>query len=478
MTPSTSRKILEDRNVSPTPRRSKIPSGDDETTSLLLDFTEQFQAIAASSVRRSHKASPIKSQTEPNLLSYISSQRSPAKGGPRTPAKSSKNANILNLLDFELPPPATPRSIPTITVREMESMKSNYLSQISQLTASLSGKEATITSLTSAVTDAERRVGEAQEALRDERSAREHIEQEKLVWERKGHEVEGVLRSIKKEIMDSEKEREELLRKLEAAEKRAEDAEARVADAQAKTLEAETKLVDASVMITADETEAPNSPRYTAEQVQKQIDEKVETLCRELHLVYKKKHETKVSALKKSYEAKAEKRLAELTRKVSDLEKRNEELQIGRDATFSGVLPADLPSAEVAANIKQLGEQKALLETQKSELESQKAKLAGLIEEMRIVREDHTLLLQELEKERVEKGELVAAAEQMLALQADFAAAQPEAVEDFRKSVGVGARPSGLRAPESRLARPGVGFSVPGKSRMMSNIERMGKSSD
>ena len=83
---------------------------------------------------------------------------------------------MLNLLDFELPPPPTPRSLPTVTIREMESVKSQFQSQLSSLTASLSGKEAEVDSLARAVADAERRVGEAQETVRDERSAREHAE--------------------------------------------------------------------------------------------------------------------------------------------------------------------------------------------------------------------------------------------------------------------------------------------------------------
>lgn len=470
MTPSTTRRGAVDRSPSPTPKRAKTPAADNETTSLLLDFTQQFEQISAASLQRStNRNSPQKARNDPNLLAYLNKQRSPAKTLP-VPATPSRNNNLLDLLDFELPPAPTPRSIPSITVREMESMKSSYQSQVSQLTASLSGKEATIQSLTKAVADAERRVGEAQEELREEQSAREHAEHERAEWEKKGVEVEAVLRSIKKEIMDSETEREELLRKVEAAERRAEEAEARAADAQAKILETESKLVDQSVMISSEGQKEATSSMFTAEQVQKQIDEKVETLCRELHLVYKKKHETKVSALKKSYEAKGEKKLAELQRKVAEMQKAYEELQAQKDSTFSGVLPGDLPTSAQAADLKRMEEQKKQLEEHKAEIERQKASIAGLAEEMRAIRDQNAELAEELERERVEKGELVAAAEQMLSLQQDFAASQPEAVEDFRKSVS---KPSGLRAPgESRIGR--FGAPAAGKSRMLSNIERMG----
>ena len=48
--------------------------------------------------------------------------------------------------------------MPSITPRELESLKSNFLSEISSLKASLSGKEAEVQSLKTAVGDAEKRV--------------------------------------------------------------------------------------------------------------------------------------------------------------------------------------------------------------------------------------------------------------------------------------------------------------------------------
>ncbi|MCV5163677.1 hypothetical protein OFB65_25305, partial [Escherichia coli] len=69
-------------------------------------------------------------------------------------------SNLSNILDFDIPPMPTPRSVPTITPRELETLKSGFLSEISSLKASLSGKEAEVTSLKTAVSDAEKRVGE------------------------------------------------------------------------------------------------------------------------------------------------------------------------------------------------------------------------------------------------------------------------------------------------------------------------------
>lgn len=515
-TPGTARKREYhgyDRSPSPTPRRHKSPTvveRDSDTTNLLLDFTEQMQNFSGPGRRSpSKRHSPSKSAGgEASLRNYLNNQRSPAKHGaePSTPRRQS---NLLNLLDFELPPMPTPRSVPTITVREMEQMKSNYQSQISSLTATLSGRAAEVESLKKAVSDAERRVGEAQESVREEKAAREHAEKEKSEWERRGVEVEEVLRSIREEVYRSDKEREELLRKLEESERRAEEAEAHAAENETRALEAEGKIVDQSIMTTADSSD--KGPRYTAEEVQRQIDEKVATLCRELHVVYKKKHETKVAALKKSYESKAERKHAELTHKVEELNKQIEELQARKDEVLSGSLPKDFDPQAAAnreADLKRL-------EEQKSEIEQQKTRLAGLEGQIEAVRAERAQLLNELETERREKGELVAAVDEMLALQTDEAATprQQAVVEDFRRSVsgsGAGAsgsnsssnggnsapseirnsgigKPSGLRGPgfgfggESRIGR-GVGASGlnksggPGapKSRMMSNIERMG----
>jgi hypothetical protein len=487
MTPSTVRRNLFDRSASPTPRGKQPAPKENDTTNLLLDFTQQMEAFSTSS----HQ-SPSKRTKESQLLSYIQSHRSPSKGTPRGPATPGKqNQNLLNLLDFELPPAPTPRSIPTITVRELESLKSSYLSQISSLNATLSGREAEVESLKKAVSDAERRVGEAHENQREEKNAREHVEKEKAEWEKRGKEVEAVLKDIKKEIIRSDKERDELVRKLEESERRAEEAENRASDAETRALEAESKAGDVTEAMIS--SEGDSAAKFTAEQVQKQLDEKVATLCRELHSVYKKKHETKVAALKKGYEAKADKRCAELQKQIDDLNSRCEELQAHKDATFSGVLPADISAAASERDRQLAAENNKRIEEQNAELEEHKAKMAGMAEEIRIVRAEHTELLNALEQERVEKGELVAAVDEMLALQQSDAAAPSEessnaaagAVDDLRRSIS--SRPSGLKGPgfsadagsgESRIGRlgggPGSFGRAAGKSRILSNIERMG----
>ncbi len=491
-TPPPSRKRMyhsDQRSPSPTPRAHKAPTIENDTTNLLLDFTEQIEAFSSTSTtstsqRRTGHKSPVKLQSQSHLLSYINGQRSPTKatGRPSTPVKS----NILNLLDFELPPAPTPRSIPTITIRELESLKSQTMSEISNLKATLSGKCAEVESLNRAVNDAERRAGEAQEAFREERSARAHAENEKADWEKKGKEVEQVLQSIKEEVINHERTMDKLERKVEESDRRADDAEARAADADARAADAEARATEAERKLAAASATNPSSnegpseeatAEHVAQQVQKQLDERIGAISSELHAVYKKKHETKVATLKKSYENRAERKCAELQKKIDELTKQNEELQIGKDATFSGVLPSNLSSAERASDMKRL-------EEQQQEIEKQRSKVVDLKTEIKAVRAEHKRLISELDKERMEKGELVAAVDEMLALQADEA--ESIALEETRKTTS---RASGLRAPGSasgtgaeskigKIAPGGLTRSVSGgKSRIMSNIERMGSGS-
>jgi chromosome segregation ATPase len=426
------------------------------------------------------KDNSINPSTEPHLLSYLNSQRSPRKtnagGLPSTP--SSKN--LLTLLDFELPPAPTPRSVPTISARELESLKSNYASQISALKATLSGREAEVEALKRAVGDAERRVGEATEELREQRGRRECAEREKEEWENRGAEFEDVLKRVKKEVLEGEREREEVLSRAEDAEERVRELEARLADSEERVRKAESAKTDKTSVSSVADSDS-RGPLFTAEQVQRQIDEKVHALSTELHAIYKKKHVTKVAGLKKGFEAKTKEKTMELSAQIDKLERQNDDLQAKLDGTLSGVVPG-LVGLDGISNEQRDAELKKL-EEQKTIIERQKAELAGREEELKAQRAEYSIVMNELERERVEKGELVAAVDEMLALQSDMsvvhaAASEPSTApiveEALRKSIGLGApRASGLAKPGfgfgSRLAKPTIG-----KSRMMSQIEKMG----
>ncbi|KAF2633584.1 hypothetical protein BU25DRAFT_405449 [Macroventuria anomochaeta] len=533
MTPSTVRRS--ERTPSPTPRRSYR---DNDTTNLLLDFTAQIESFAASRNGTPSHANG-KPTTEPNLRSYYQNKRSPAKGG-YVPATPGQNRPLLNLLDFELPPPPTPRSLPTVTIREMESAKSQFQSQISSLTASLSGKEAEVESLSRAVADAERRVGEAQETVRDERSAREYAEAQMEDWKKKGEEVQTILQDVQSELARNDEERDQFLARLAEAEKRAEDAENRSTELETRLIEAESKNVDMTTFINNDEDE--NKKIYSEMECQSAIAEKVNEVARDLHAAYKAKHEKKIKALKDNYQKKADERCKELRVQITRLERQIGDAEDKRDDTFSKFEefgsksngPCETCAKNAAAGPVSSPEDIHNLEVQRSEIENLKAKLAGLQSELHSLRKSQQILLEELEAERVEKGELVAAAEQMLVLcgekmesmqQEDFrrsqaAPAQPPleprptskptrqqpAPEQAMRNTGFLAggssvsssasrpgsslsssrpgdskpKPSGMRAPggfgfkavgESALSRSQSGA---GKSRLLSNIERMG----
>ncbi|KAJ3523044.1 hypothetical protein NM208_g12603 [Fusarium decemcellulare] len=285
------------KRADPSPSRTPRPMSmqDSGNTTNLLDFTE-------------HLRFPQKTPSKGSL--------SPSRTAPNMAATPSRQ--FTNLIDFDIPPMPTPRSVPSITPRELESLKSNFLSEISSLKASLSGKEAEVQSLKAAVGDAEKRVGESLEQLREERGLKEQLAVEKEGWENRGREMETVLRKVKDEIVISQREREELEQKLEESEKRREAAEMMHQEAESKMAGMRAgKDVDKS------SPEKPKSPGSSNHEV----EIAVERVARELHALYKSKHESKVTALKKSYESRWEKRVRELEDKIEELSEDNERLR-------------------------------------------------------------------------------------------------------------------------------------------------------
>ncbi|CAD0108032.1 unnamed protein product [Aureobasidium uvarum] len=472
------RRASDERSPSPTPRRPRTPGTAQSNTINLIDFTQQIERFAHASDRghvqqTPSRRSPQKSSTEPNLLSYLNQQRSPGKGARMsTPAKST---SLLNLLDFELPPAPTPRSIPTITVRELESMKSQYQSQISSLKATLSGREAEVDSLKKAVGDAERRVGEALENLREEKGQREQIEHEKNQWEQRGVEFEHLLQNVRQEVMRSDEEKESLIRRAEESERLTEKQQTRADEAESKVLDLEAQLATARAAIPKNDGSGNMIDEAQIQHlVQQQIDAKVEAVSRELHAVYKKKHETKVATLKKSYEARGEKKCAELQTRLDELTKHNEEL-------------AAAANNNVESSMMFTADDRRVMEEANSTIEEQRAHLANLDRQLQVMRNEQADLIRELEKERVEKGELVAAVDEMLLLQSSAPDGNTAAIEDFRRSISRPAPPPHASVPAFReqpsapapvQSRIGRGMPRPSgiasKSKMMSNIERMG----
>jgi len=492
-TPATARRPMNDRSPSPTPRGHKYGKSRDEgnTTNLILDFTDQISGFSGR-----NPLSPTKKTTQSPLKHTTHTMSDMSRYATMTPS----NRHMSNLLDFDIPPAPTPRSMPSITPRELESLKSNFLSEISSLKASLSGKEAEVQSLKTAVGDAEKRVGESMEQVREERNLKEQLAAEKEEWEKRGREMEAVLRNVKEEIVHGERERDELEGRLEETERRREAAEM-------MAQEAESKMAAMRAGKTSPAVETAENKSGECGCGGRAVELAVEKVSRELHTLYKEKHETKVAALKKSYEKRWDKKIKELEAQVEELSKENEDLR--RDMTMTKVEPKN--ALEVTEDL----EKQAARDAKTKELE---AELEGLSQVVKSVKKDNSELRKLLDDERVEKGKLVAAVDEMIPLVAAFddmlanmdsapavsytnnasqSISQPATVENLRGSIS---RASGLRAPtsistESRIGRGGFGAPAgashersrsgsaqgtrPGsglgyRSGIMSSIEKMG----
>ncbi|PKX90914.1 uncharacterized protein P174DRAFT_444665 [Aspergillus novofumigatus IBT 16806] len=472
--------------ASPTPkRRERRDTGNTSETPNLLDLTDQpnFFPRQRYSIQKER---------------YSPSRRSPL----RTLRESIRSPSKVSLLDFDIPAIPTPRSIPTVTPRELESLKSGFLSEISSLKATLSGKEAEVSSLKNAVADAERRVGEALEEVRNEAARKEALEIEQTEWQRRGQEMEDVLRTVRADIVEGEREKERLIRKVEEAEKGREHLERRMVELESQ-LSAARKSVPNE---TGDDGSAQRTT--TAEETAREVQDAVEKVARELHTLYKSKHETKVAALKKSYEARWEKRVREAENKFKAVSEENERLKNERDVALS---EASRPDASIMAH-------------QNDEHEAEKhvlaAQIKGLQQEMATLKQDNERLHAELKVERAEKGELVAAVDEWLAMQqnvpqpsgasespilsAEYETPEPEPAtaqptEEFRRSIGRSGS-SGIRPPstgsgngEKRIpkigapagrhirgnsgGKSGIAVFTPGRGAggIMGSIERMGR---
>ncbi|KAF5863413.1 hypothetical protein ETB97_010171 [Aspergillus alliaceus] len=489
----------------PTTARSPMKGG----------LTDLSSPIASATPRKRDAGASINPSETPNLLdlsdlhSFSPRKRynmqnerySPSRRSPlRTVRESTRSPAKVSLLDFDIPAVPTPRSIPSVTPRELESLKSGFLSEISSLKATLSGKEAEVSSLKQAVADAERRVGEASEEVRNEAARRDALEVEQAEWQRRGQEMEDDLQSIRAEMVEGEQEKERLMKRVEETEKGKEQLEGRV-------VELEAQLSSARKSVSTNDNGAAENVHHVkaAEETAKEVQDAVEKVARELHTLYKSKHETKVAALKKSYEARWERRLREADNKLKAALEDNERLKAERDAAISETLQPDF---------SMLARDKDEHEAEKRVLEAQ---IKGLERELGALRDDSERLRNELKIERAEKGELVAAVDEWLAIQQSQPPSQdgprspkpqadntPEpapsetASGDFNKRSISRSSSSGIRPPstgfgngEKRISKisasgnrhargnsggkSGIAVFTPGRSGIMSSIERMGR---
>lgn len=423
-----------------TPRR---PRNSNDATTDLLNFTGQTNIVipppgsAPRSMRRSPSgrgAFPIRVNPSSFHRSQASVDRERATGrspqkqhqavfgdkpAPLTPAAhrqsgySTSTGLGMDLLDIDLEPMATPRSIPTVTPRELETLRSELQSRISGLEATLSGKEAEVMALKRSITDAEVRAGKISEELRTERGSREEMELAKDDLERRSREMEEVLREVKQNIFLEEREKEKLRRQGEEADRRAEEQEIRILELQASLDTLRSDRIKNSP--SPEKGHEPGTPGMGGD-IDFAVKDATEKVARELHTLYKSKHERKVSDLKVSYEKRWIKQVEQLR---SDLKASQDEvvkLQTEREATMSGVIPGQ--SEALSRMEGQIEELRRWNEETTAGKKMAEAEAAGLRSQVDSLSNETQMLRKEIEQERIEKGELVAQVDVFLTMSA------------------------------------------------------------
>ena len=245
---------------------------------------------------------------------------------------------------------------------------------------------------------------------------------------------------------------------------------------------------DATTLVNGQPGHDPSTPG--TENSARAVEAAVEQVSRDLHTLYKQKHETKVTALKKSYEARWERRVRELQERADRLGQENEELRVGRDATLSGVVVPRTTETEATRSQREADDQLRAEEMRAAHerAEALEGRLARAEADLGKVQRETALLTADLETSRQENGELVAAVEQMLQLESsprDAAGAPPPvaAATEVPRPASRAGQPkiSGLRGPgfgsasgQSRIVtvRSASGTM---RSGIMGNIERMGR---
>lgn len=428
-----------------TPRRARHSTA---SPTDLLNFTGQTNIVIpppAPTPRTSRRspsgrgAFPIRVNPTPSHRSQASVDRERASGRspqklfpdyqqvpapvPATPASARNSMHSVNgfgtdLLDIDLGPMATPRSIPTITPRELENLRSELQSRISGLEATLAGKEAEVTALKRSITDAEIRAGKSGEELRTERAEKEQLQMEKQELDRRARGMEDVLREVKQNAFVEEREREKLKRQAEEAERRTEECEVKILELHASLDTLQSERVRGSPCPVKMSMEPCTPGSGSPVDVDAAVKNATETVARELHALYKSKHERKVADLKLSYEKRWMKQVDALKAELRESHEEVSKLLTERDATLSGTIVPGQAGAmsRMEGQIEELRRWNEDLSAQKKVIE---AEVTGVRSELDTIRRENETLRVDLEQERVEKGELVAQVEVFLSVSAE-----------------------------------------------------------
>jgi len=399
----------------------------DQTTQLLLDdFTAQFNAVNQVSQQPQTPNHHTLQNHHDSRRGSINSLFSPHPSKCRsetteTPTRRSTAGTPDNnnrfLIDFDIPPPPTPRSIPSITLREVEKLKSQFLTQLGELKAQLSGKDAEVLNLRESLREAENRCGD----LREEVETLEHgkADSEGMLAqfrEQAQAQFEDARREWDEErervVKDANEAREKFEAEIEMVRVQFGEMERMTNEARGREegMRQELEAIKKEMNTVRSNTPAP---AYTPIDLNTNrlapcancanggggasggaSKEEVDRIAKELHVLYKQKHETKVAALKKSYEQRWEKKVKTLEIEIETLRATPTQTQpVGSTAPTAGLEELNLKT-----------------QTLTQELEDVKVENEHL-------KGENKQLKQEVQKERREKGELVGAVEEMLALQ-------------------------------------------------------------
>lgn len=310
------------------------------------------------------------------------------------------------------------------------------MAQIAQLKAELAGKDVQVQTLRDAVSDAERRASNGIVELRQVREEMEDMSARSLLIESKLTEAGRAVNEAREEYELAQQKAEEATQQLDqanqkldqasnerdSAKKEVEELRQEVETVSDALLKAKQDLASAKKDLIVEQqkraSSAPNSPNrnsisggsdveaavtkaVAAANATKdmEISQAVEKVAKELHGLYKGKHEQKVGALKASYAKRWEKRVAELEAKNADLTADNNDLN-------NKLMKMEEENEEnLTGPVISPGDLKA----QNEEIESLRASVAKSQAEVKQLQQD-------LEVEREEKSELVAAVDELLAL--------------------------------------------------------------
>jgi DNA repair exonuclease SbcCD ATPase subunit len=365
----------------------------------------------------------------------------------------------------------------------VEELKATFNSQVAQLKAQLSGREVEVDGLRTAVEETEARCAELSNILKDQK---EKFEEEKRAWE----EVKVELR----ELFEAEKaEKESISSRLVEKEIAVETLHGELGekDTEVKNLKKRLRDTEDELERTREEvirvkTEADTAAAATPvaplsapaifdeEAADRRTQETVERVARELHNLYKARHETKVASLKKRYESRWENQVAALQQQVEALSRKNEELTKELEQKSVEQLKADMEFAPVkvggdeAAEAAKAREEEAAKREEAAKAREEEAKKR---EEAAAKREEElmkrvTALEKQLDEEREERNGVIALADELLALHSRLTPPPPPLQEE--KNVAVEEKSVPKTVQEKKLAPP-----LP-PSGLRSNIERMG----